>query len=106
MVFEGLINQRLVILQQNLGQSNGQDSMRQLLSIFDSLLREHPREVLLHERVKIVQEIIEKPVVQRIENTIIKEVYLRDPIIVREPKLRGNYLSLLHYRLNFYIFVN
>ena len=53
MVFEGLINQRLVILQQNLGQSNGQDSMRQLLSIFDSLLREHPREVLLHERVKI-----------------------------------------------------
>jgi hypothetical protein len=24
--------------------------------------------------------------VQRIENTIIKEVYLRDPIIVKEPK--------------------
>lgn len=33
-----------------------------------------------------MQQIVEKPVVQRIENTIIKEVYLRDPIIIKEPK--------------------
>ena len=41
---------------------------------------------IIHERVVKVQEIVEKPVIQRLENTIVKEVYLRDPIIVKEPK--------------------
>ena len=34
----------------------------------------------------MVQEIVEKPVIQRIENTIVKEVYLRDPVVLKEPK--------------------
>ena len=41
---------------------------------------------VVHEVVKKVQEIIEKPMIQRIENTIIKEVPLRDPIVIKEPK--------------------
>lgn len=53
MVLEGLINQRLMILQQYLYQSNCQDSMRQFLPILYGLLCEHPREMLLHEGVKI-----------------------------------------------------
>jgi hypothetical protein len=36
--------------------------------------------------VKVV-EIVEKPIIQRSEQTIIKEVYLRDPQIIREPKI-------------------
>lgn len=54
------------------------------------VIREVPREIeriveipIIHERLITVQQIVEKPVVQRIENTIIKEVYLRDPIIVK-----------------------
>jgi hypothetical protein len=57
------------------------------------VIREVPREIeriveipIIHERLITVQQIVEKPVVQRIENTIIKEVYLRDPIIIREPR--------------------
>ena len=34
-----------------------------------------------------VVEIVEKPIIQRSEQTIIKEVYLRDPQIIREPKI-------------------
>ena len=57
------------------------------------VIREVPREIekiveipVIHERLITVQQIVEKPVVQRIENTIIKEVYLRDPIIIKEPR--------------------
>lgn len=57
------------------------------------VIREVPKEIekiieipIIHERIVIVQEIVERPVIQKIENTIIKEVYLRDPIIIKEPK--------------------
>ena len=53
MILEGLIDQRLVILQQYLYESNRQDSMRQFLPVLYGLLGEHTREVLLHEGVKI-----------------------------------------------------
>lgn len=42
---------------------------------------------LIQEKLKIVTEFVEKPIVERVENTIVKEVYLRDPLIVREPKI-------------------
>ena len=38
---------------------------------------------IIHEKIVIVQEIVTKPVVQRIENTIVKEVAIRDPLIVK-----------------------
>ena len=41
---------------------------------------------IVHEKIIKVQEVVEKPIIQKFENTIIKEVYLRDPLIVREAK--------------------
>jgi hypothetical protein len=38
---------------------------------------------IIHEKIVIVPEIITKPIIQRIENTIIKEVPIRDPLIVK-----------------------
>lgn len=42
---------------------------------------------LFQEKVVKVTEIVEKPIIQRSEITIVKEVYLRDPQIIKEPKI-------------------
>ena len=54
------------------------------------VIKEVPRDIeriveipIIHERLVTVQEIVERPIVQKIENTIVKEVYLRDPLIVK-----------------------
>ena len=73
-----------------------QDRVKEVQQIVErpiTVVKEIPTQVekiveipIVHERVVKVQEIVEKPVIQRLENTIVKEVYLRDPIIVKEPK--------------------
>jgi hypothetical protein len=42
---------------------------------------------VIQERIVKVTEIVEKPILQRSEITVIKEVYLRDPQIIMEPKI-------------------
>ena len=39
---------------------------------------------IIHEKIVSVPQIITKPIIQRVENTIIKEVFVRDPLIVKE----------------------
>ena len=53
-------------------------------------MKEVPKEIekfieipLIQEKVKYIERFIEKPVIETIKSVEVKEVYLRDPLIIR-----------------------
>ena len=42
---------------------------------------------MVHEKVRLVEIVVEKPVVETVRQTEIKEVFLRDPLVIKEPKI-------------------